>query len=167
MGKQVGAEDSQLRQVVEMQVERIRELEEKLSNSSYTGSLTNDRIDDGAKEINGEISTLSCRIEEVEKNLSESEQKKRELEYSVTVLNDLLTEESSKNTILIDNVTSLQSTISEVREKVLTLEEVVTEQREDLESMVRSEAVIVGEVGELRKRAEAAEKTGESSQQGS
>ena len=130
-----------------------------------TTEIEVDRRDVDVEGINSEMSNLSCRIVDVEKNLSESEKRKRELEYSVTVLNDLLSEESIKNTVLSESVSSLQSTVLAVKTEVLSLEELVAEQREDLDAMVRSEAVIVGEAEALRRRAEAAEKTGQSTEQ--
>lgn len=144
------AEECSLREIVEMQKEKIQELEEKISTYSLTGKLDIDsdavRTDVSPEELNNEIKSLSLKIVELESCLAGHEVQKREAEDAVKAANEQLYEQERNLTLS--------------RSKIQELEDALVARSEDLDGMVRGEAAIAAEADSLRRRAEVAEKTG-------
>jgi chromosome segregation ATPase len=144
------AEECSLREIVEMQKEKIQELEEKISTYSLTGKIDLEpvaaRTDVSPEALQNEVKELSSKIVELESCLAAHEVQKKEAEEAAKAANEQLYEQEQNLTLS--------------RSKILELEEALVARSEDLEGMVRGEAAIAAEADSLRRRAEVAEKTG-------
>lgn len=142
------AEEGSLREIVEMQKDKIHELEEKISTFSLTGKIDSEavRTDVRPDDLNKEIKELSLKIVELETHLAAHEVQKKESEEAAKIANEQLYEQ--------------ERNLSLSRSKIQELEEALVARSEDLDGMVRGEAAIAAEADSLRRRAEAAEKTG-------
>ena len=141
------AEECSLREIVEMQKEKIQELEQKISTFSITGTYDADtvRTDVRSEELSTEIKELSLKIVELEECLATLEAQKKESEIAANLVHEQMLEHERNLTIS--------------RSKILLLEEELVARSDDLEGMLRGEAAIAAEADSLRRRAEGAEKT--------
>lgn len=184
LGRSLGEEEEQspLTQIIEMQKDRILELERKLefSPSSQENEKNNEKneynklleierthTNERIEELNTEIADLSTKICNLESNLlvsldrnneselsvGEIERSLKEAERSLTLLTESLSHESDKNKTLESKVLSLEVLLSDQTKELY-------DRNLDLDSMMRSEAVVMSEAESLRRRAEVAEKSG-------
>ena len=184
-----GSDESQLNQIIEMQKDRITELEMKLqalplslpllsSNESSeiekkmtqnNSAEENDKIsNDLVLELNNEIIKQINQINDLENNLSISIDKNKESALSLEEMERSLKESEHSLALLTDSLSEGNSRNISLQSNILSIESLLNERTQELfdrnlelDSMMRSEAAVMSEAGSLRKRAELAENTGD------
>ena len=183
-----GSDESPLNQIIEMQKDRIMELEMKLkalplslplqSSDEFSEiekkmKLTNlaeenkNNFDELVAGLNDEIIDQEEKISNLEDNLSISIEKNSELALSLEEMERTLKESEHSLSLLTETLSEGNSKNISLQSNILSIESLLNERtqelfdrNQELDSMMRTEAAIMTEAESLRKRAELAEKTG-------
>ena len=183
IGKNMDSEESALQQILLMQKDRIKELEDAMSGigniKNDAGSNENNDESNEEKEIKEKIKNE--KQQEIEDNEAKEKNERKSLEEDMNKLTDeniLLSQKitdyegtlkiiETKNSESESTISHLTQMLTEAEEKnnllqseKNTINDLLSDRILDLDSMVRSESVIVCETELQRKRAESAESQG-------
>ena len=183
-----GSDESPLNQIIEMQKDRIMELEMKLkalplslplqSSDEFSeienkmklnnlGDENHNNSNELIAVLNDEILDQAEKISNLEDNLSVSIDKNNELALSLEEMECSFKESERSLSLLTETLSegnlkniSLQSNILSIESLLNERTQELFDRNQELDSMMRTEAAIMTEAESLRKRAELAEKTG-------